>query len=101
MNLYIWIWWMSIWIDDAVYSAKICAKCRYFLYHSNTKYGKCSAFPIVPPVDHTTERRRLAELLVTGFAPPIDTPPIDYQYCMVARTDETLCGVDGTRFENR
>lgn len=101
-NMYLWFVFGSVCVSVAVISSqKICAKCRYFLYHSNTKYGKCSAFPIVRPVDHTTERRRLAELLVTGYASPIEIPPIDYEYCMVARTDESKCGVDGTRYEQR
>jgi hypothetical protein len=101
-NMYLWIVFGSVCVSVAVISSqKICAKCRYFLYHSNTKYGKCSAFPVSKPVDYASERRRLAELLVTGYAPPVDIQPIDYEYCMVARTDETKCGVDGTRYEHR
>ena len=100
--MYLWIVLGSVCVSVSVISSqKICAKCRYFLYHSNTKYGKCSAFPISKPVDYASERRRLAELLVTGYAPPVDIQPIDYEYCMVARTDETKCGVDGTRYEQR
>ena len=101
-NMYLWIVFGSVCMSVAVISSqKICAKCRYFLYHSNTKLGKCSAFPVSKPVDYASERQRLAELLVTGYAPPVDIQPIDYEYCMVARTDESKCGVDGTRYEHR
>jgi len=99
MNAVVCLWWISVWMVDAVYSGKVCMKCRYFLYHYKPNQGKCAAFPFVPPVDHATERQRLAELLVTGYAPPIEMPPIDYTYCTTARTDETMCGVEGTRFE--
>jgi hypothetical protein len=97
-NMYLWILFGSVAV---ITSHKICAKCRFYLYHPNTKLGKCSAFPVAKPMDHIGERQRLAELLVTGYAPPVDIKPIDYEHCMVARTDETMCGVDGTRYERR
>lgn len=70
---------------------KICKDCKFFKkdFHSETKFGHCSNFPIEPSNNY---------YLVDGFK---DTSPTSYHYCSVARSSDRMCGPEGKYFESK
>ena len=70
---------------------KICKDCKFFKkdFHSETKFGHCSNFPIEPSNNY---------YLVDGFK---DTSPTSYHYCSVARSSDRMCGPEGKYFQSK
>ena len=78
---------MVQWIlSDAI---QPCVQCKFFKkdFLSDPKFGKCTLFS--KPIENY--------FLVTG----IETPKkIDYDYCTVARTFDSMCGEEGKYYQN-
>jgi hypothetical protein len=53
------------------------------------KFGKCLMFP---------KKEELDTYWVTGIK---EKPKVDYSYCAVARDIESMCGMQGKKFEPR
>lgn len=80
--LFFFIQWI---VSDAI---QPCVQCKFFKkdFLSDPKFGKCTLYP--KPVENY--------FLVTG----IETPKkIDYDYCTVARTFDSMCGKDGKYYQ--
>ena len=71
-----------------IYSEKICINCKYFVkasFCNNDIYGKCSAF------QKNIENNNM-NYLVSG------KPKKEYLFCISAREDDKLCGLDGKMY---
>jgi len=63
---------------------KLCVSCKHFIPDkNNNKFGKCSLFPIREPNDY---------FLVNGIN---EDKIIDYNFCSVVRTHNSMCGNEG------
>ena len=67
-----------------------CVQCKFFKkdFWSNSKFGKCSLYP--KPIEEDTN------FFVTGRKTP---QKIDYNFCIVARTFDSMCGKDGKYYQ--
>jgi hypothetical protein len=75
-----------ILVSDAI---QPCVKCKFFKnnFFTDSKFGKCSLYP--KSVENS-------DFFVTG----IETPKkIEYTYCSVARTFESMCGEEGKFYQ--
>jgi hypothetical protein len=69
-----------------------CVNCTHFrgsLFGS--KFGKCSLFPVIENVDN-------GDYLVDGTT---KKPTVDYKYCSVVRTYDSMCGEKGKMYEEK
>jgi len=68
-----------------------CIDCKYFKkdFITMNKFGKCLMFP---------KKEELDTYWVTGIK---EKPKVDYSYCAVARDIESMCGMQGKKFEPR
>jgi hypothetical protein len=65
---------------------KFCTNCKYFInYNKDQKYGKCLQFP-----------SNIDNYLVTG-----NKLDLEYYYCTTARSSDNMCGVNGTKYEEK
>lgn len=74
-------------VQTQIYSEKICINCKYFVKNSlsNNIYGKCSAF------QKNIENNNI-NYLVSG------KPKKEYLFCISAREDNKLCGLEGKMY---
>ena len=72
-------------------SLRRCVDCKYFKrpFFAESKFGKCLMFPRDEPDNYYR---------VTGTK---ENPNVDYHYCVVARDIESMCGMQGKKFESR
>lgn len=64
---------------------KICINCRHFITDNDVGlFGKCSLFPL---------KNEKNGYLVNGIQ---EDEIIDFQYCSVARKQDTMCGKEGS-----
>lgn len=81
--LFFFIQWI---VSDAI---QPCVQCKFFKkdLFTDSKFGKCTLYP--KAVENN-------DFFVTG----IETPKkIDYTYCTVARTFESMCGKSGKYYQ--
>lgn len=73
-------------------SLRRCVDCKYFKgpFFAESKFGKCLVFPRTEDPD--------TYYWVTGKK---EKPNVDYSYCVVARDQDSMCGMLGTKFEPR
>jgi hypothetical protein len=69
-----------------------CVDCKFFKkdFITDPKFGKCLKFPKKEETD--------TYYWVTGKK---EKHKIDYSYCAVARDNESMCGMQGNKFEPR
>ena len=66
-----------------VQSIPFCINCKHFISDSmSVKYSKCKMAPI-----------DITQYLVSG-----NTKDIVFHYCSTARTDDSMCGKNGTKY---
>lgn len=73
---------------------KICINCRHFInddISDSGKFGKCSLFPL-----KNDNYNKL--FLVNGIK---EKEIIDYQFCLVARKHDEMCGIKGTMHKRK
>ena len=73
-------------------SLRRCVDCKYFKrpFFAESKFGKCLMFPKKEEPD--------TYYWVTGIK---EKPNVDYSFCSVARDIESMCGMQGKKFESR
>ena len=69
---------------------KLCINCKYFVTDSNSKFGKCTLFP------KETEGDKY--MLVNGI---IEDENIEYNYCVISRGSDYMCGKEGKMYKNK
>ena len=72
-------------------SLRRCVDCQFFKkdFLTDPKFGKCMRFPKEVHPDY---------YWVTGIK---ENPKIEYYYCAVARDVDSMCGMQGNKFEPR
>jgi hypothetical protein len=74
---------------------KICINCRHFIKDNNNddsgKFAKCSLFPLK---NENTNKW----FLVNGIK---EKEIVDYQFCVVARKSDEMCGNKGTMHKRK
>ena len=71
-------------------SSKLCVNCRYFMpCDSSASFSKCSQFPL---------SKISTNFLVTGNPDYISS---NYYYCSSARSNENMCGTNGTKYKKK
>jgi hypothetical protein len=73
-------------VSDAI---QPCVQCKFFKkdFWSDSKFGKCALYP--KPMEDDS-------YFVTGRK---TTQKIEYTFCSIARTDESMCGNDGKYYQ--
>ena len=73
-------------VSDAI---QPCIKCKFFKNNlfTDSKFGKCSLYP------RSVENN---DFFVTGIE---TSKKIEYTYCSVARTFDSMCGKDGKFYQ--
>ena len=71
---------------------KLCINCKHFINDeiSSNKYGKCILFPVINDDENNDF------LLVNGL---VEKKEIEYNFCVISRNDETMCGKNGEFYE--
>ena len=78
---------VSVFSTNLIVKPKLCIDCKYFtknLFFMPNKFGKCSLF---------LKEQEDDDFLVNGIR------NIEYYYCSTARNYDSMCGKEGTLYE--
>ena len=99
MQLILYICLTSLFFSDAI---KICANCKHYMKSINTftTYEKCALFVKSQDPEYIKQKEKdHIQYLITGIKIDRPEPPKEYFYCETARTCESMCGLEGHKFE--